>query len=615
MGIPFAAVTPCAEQKTLTRLGEVRDGFLLDLVPLVLTSPVNHRADRDFHDSGFGATAEFILSLAMGAALGADQWFKKQSDQAGGIMIRNEKDIPAPSAIPAIRASMRDEFFPAKTTAPVAAIAGFGMNADLVDKLHPKKVPASPAQVESELFPRWRNGPIGVINFLMNHDPSTSELRELDRQFHLHPFTHHTDMHKSGTQLIKSGDGCFLIDQDDRRLLDGLAGLWCVNVGYNCAAIVEAVHRQMRQLPYYPSFFNTTTEPPVRVAEFLAKKSPARLNRTIFSNSGSEANESALKIIRSYHHTRGQSGKYKILSRSFSYHGVTLAASSMTGLPICYEPFDLPLPGFIHVPGPHPYAVQSPLDPEAYGKWCLEETAKTIQREGADTIAAMFVEPIQGAGGVIPPPPGYLAELRDLLRKNNILFVADEVITAFGRLGHWFASNLWDLDPDIITLAKGITSGYLPLGATMVSDEISETIFSAGYFAHGYTYSAHPSSAAAALANLETIESLGLVERVRDDTGPYFQQKLHEFAAHPAVSEVRGHGLIGALEVIPRSGRAGLPSEPTIGVRASGLIREEGSIVRGIRTLIAMAPPLIITREEIDHLFSCVKRGLDRLWD
>jgi putrescine aminotransferase len=449
----------------------------------------------------------------------------------------------------------------------------------------------------------------------MKQEPSISELRELDRKHHLHPFTHHLDMHGPGTHLIKAGDGCFLIDQDDRRLLDGLAGLWCVNVGYNCAAIVKAVESQMTRLPYYPSFFNSTTEPPVRVAEFLAKKSPTRLKRTFFSNSGSEANESALKIIRAYHKKRGHSSKYKILSRTFSYHGVTLATSSMTGLPVCYEPFDLPLPGFIHVPGPHPYGVNSPLDPEAYGRWCLEETARIIREEGADTIAAMFVEPIQGAGGVIPPPPGYLAELRDLLRKNDILFVADEVITAFGRLGEWFASNLWNLDPDMITLAKGITSGYLPLGATMVSDEITEVIYSGGYFAHGYTYSGHPTSAAAALANLETIENLGLVERVRNDVGPYFQEKLHAFAQHPAVTEVRGNALIGALEVVPRSGRAGLAAEPSIGIRASALIREEGAIVRGIRTLIAMAPPLIITREEIDHLFTCVGRGLDRLWD
>jgi putrescine aminotransferase len=234
---------------------------------------------------------------------------------------------------------------------------------------------------------------------------------------------------------------------------------------------------------------------------------------------------------------------------------------------------------------------------------------------GADKVAAFIGEPIQGAGGVIVPPATYWPEIQRICDKYGILLIADEVITAFGRLGDWFASNLWNLDPDIITLAKGITSGYLPLGATMISDEISETIFEGGYFAHGYTYSGHPTAAAAALANLETIERLGLVERVRDDVGPYFQKKLHEFADHPAVAEIRGYGLIGALEVLPKTGRPGLAAEPSIGVRAAALIREEGVIVRGIRTLLAASPPLIITREEIDHLFAAIRRGLDRLWD
>jgi len=420
-------------------------------------------------------------------------------------------------------------------------------------------------------------------------------------------------MHGPGTHLIKGGDGCFLIDEDDRRLLDGLAGLWCVNVGYNCAAIVGAVQRQMEQLPYYPSFFNTTTEAPILVSEFLAKKAPPRLNRTVFSNSGSEANETALKTIRAYRKLRGQSKKSKILSRTFAYHGVTLATTSMTGLPNCCEPFDLPLPGFIHVPGPHAYGAKSDMDQVAYGKWCLEETARIIAREGADTIAAMFVEPVQGAGGVIPPPPGYLAELRELLRHHDILFVADEVITAFGRLGDWFASGLWDLDPDLMSLAKGLTSGYLPLGATMVSDEIAETLFEGGYYAHGFTYSGHPTCAAAAMANLSTIESLGLVPRVRDDAGPYFQEKLHTLAGHPAVSEIRGTALIGAVELVPKPGAEAAPN--TLGTRASNLVREEGAIVRGIRDLIAMAPPLIITRDELDILFDAVRRGLDRLWE
>ncbi|MEI8292969.1 MAG: aminotransferase [bacterium] len=448
----------------------------------------------------------------------------------------------------------------------------------------------------------------------MSTSPSIQALRDLDSQHHLHPFTNHLDMHLRGTHLIKSGEGCHLIDENDRRLLDGLAGLWCVNVGYSCSAIVKAVEAQMTRLPYYPSFFNTTTEPPIRVAEFLAKKAPARLNRTIFSNSGSEANETALKIIRSYHKLRGQPQKKKILSRTFSYHGVTLATSSLTGLPMVSEPFDLPLPGFIHVPGPYAYGYNSPLSPRDFGRWCLEETARIIRDEGAESIAAMFVEPVQGAGGVIPPPPGHLGELRELLRKNEILFVADEVITAFGRLGDWFASTLWNLDPDIITLAKGITSGYLPLGATMVSDEIAETLFQGGYFAHGFTYSGHPTSAAAALANLETIESLGLIERVRDDVGPYFQKRLHALTDHPAVGEARGEMLIGALELLPRGGREAMTPATSLGIPAAALIRNEGSIVRGIRNLIAVAPPLIITRCEIDELFGSIERGLEQLW-
>jgi putrescine aminotransferase len=493
------------------------------------------------------------------------------------------------------------------------------MHADLIDKFHARKVADMTGQVELELENEgvlsMETRSLECYDFSMSTSPSIETLRDLDRQYHLHPFTNHLDMHQPGTHLIKSGDGCHLIDENDRRLLDGLAGLWCVNVGYSCAPIVKAVEAQMTRLPYYPSFFNTTTEPPIRVAEFLAKKAPARVNRTVFSNSGSEANETALKLIRSYHKLRAQPQKKKILSRTFSYHGVTLATSSLTGLPTVYEPFDLPLPGFIHVPGPHPYGYNSPMDAEAFGRWCLEETARVIREEGPETIAAMFVEPIQGAGGVIPPPPNYLAELRELLRKNDILFVADEVITAFGRVGDWFASTLWNLDPDIITLAKGITSGYLPLGAAMVSDEIAETVFKGGYFAHGFTYSGHPTSAAAALANLETIENLGLIERVRDDVGPYFQKKLHAFADHPAVGEIRGHMLIGAIELLPKGGREAITPATSLGIPAAAHIRNEGSIVRGIRNLIAVAPPLIITHAEIDELFASIERGLEKLWE
>lgn len=443
---------------------------------------------------------------------------------------------------------------------------------------------------------------------------SLAELRHLDKSHHIHPFTHHDAMHEDGTHWIKTGDGCYLIDQNDERLLDGLAGLWCVNVGYNCVGIVNAVFEQMERLPYYPSFFNSTTEPPVRVAEWLARHAPARLNKVIFSNSGSEANETALKIIFSYQQLKGRPQKRKILSREFGYHGVTVATSSLTGLPTCNLPFGLPLPGFVHVPAPYGYFARTELSPEDYGRKCIADTKEIIHREGAETIAAMFVEPIQGAGGVIVPPAGYLKALRELCRENDILFVADEVITAFGRVGEWFASNLWDLDPDLMTLAKGLTSGYLPLGATMVSDEVAEVIYSGGYFSHGFTYSGHPTCAAAALANLNVIEDLGLVDRVRDDIGPYFQSKLQALSDHPAVAEVRGYQLIGAVELVPQGGREALTPTSLMGARASNLIREEGAIVRGIRDLIAMAPPLIIKRDEIDQLFAAIHRGLDRLW-
>ncbi|MGB7793923.1 MAG: aminotransferase [Terrimicrobiaceae bacterium] len=440
-------------------------------------------------------------------------------------------------------------------------------------------------------------------------------LQEQDRSFHLHPFTNHAEMHASGTHIVLEGDGCHFFDESGRRILDGLAGLWCVNIGYSSKAVVQAVSEQLERLPYYPSFFNSTTEPPIRVAKFLAERAPARVNRTIFSNSGSEANETALKVIRAYWKLKGRQEKKKILSRTFSYHGVTLATASMTGLPNCQQPFDLPLADFLHVPGPYAYGARTELSAEAYGVWCIEKTRQIIAKEGAETIAALFAEPIQGAGGVIIPPPGYLAALRQLCRENEILFVADEVITAFGRVGDWFASNLWNLDPDLISLAKGLTSGYLPLGATMLSDEIAEAMLSGGHFSHGFTYSGHPVCAAAALANLNEIEKLGLIARVKNDLAPYFQIQIDAIRSHPAVAEVRCCGLIGAIELVPREGRDALTPTSMLGLKAWSLIREEGAMVRGIRDLIALAPPLIISHADIDELFDCIRRGLDRLWD
>ena len=440
----------------------------------------------------------------------------------------------------------------------------------------------------------------------------TDSLRTVDLRHHLHPYTDHATLGEDGTDVLAQGDGVWLTDDRGRRLLDGLAGLWCVNVGYGCERIVEAAAAQMRKLPFYPSFFNSTTEPTILLAQRLAGIAPASLSTTIFSGSGSEANETALKIIRRFQKLRGTSDKSKIITREYSYHGVTLGTASMTGLAVCQEPFDLPLPGFLHAPTPWPYGAGSDLDAESFGRQCVEDTRKLIEREDPATIAAIFVEPVQGAGGVLVPPEGYLRDLRALARDRDILFVADEVITAFGRLGEWTASELFELEPDLLTLAKGITSGYVPLGATMMSDAIADALRASGTFAHGHTYSGHPVAAAAALANLDVIEDDGLLARVRDEVGPALEEGLQALGEHPAVAEVRAFRAIGALE-LRRPPSLTTDEMASIGARAGALIREEGVIVRGMRDAIAVSPSLIISRDEIDVLLGAIRRGLDNL--
>lgn len=445
---------------------------------------------------------------------------------------------------------------------------------------------------------------------------SVDELRSLDKEFHLHPFTNHAEMHPVGTHIIESGEGIYVSEKGGRKLLDGLAGLWCVNVGYGRRELIDAITNQLTKLSYYPSFFNSTTEPTIELAARLAKLAPERLNHTIFCNSGSEANETALKLIRQFWKLKGQSQRKKIIARQFAYHGVTLATTSLTGLQNCLDPYDLPLPDFVlRAPSPYSYVAEEKLDPVEFGRLRVKQTADLIEKEGAENIAAFFVEPIQGAGGVIIPPEGYLKELRQLCREHGILFVADEVISGFGRLGEWFASNLWDLDPDIMNLAKGLTSGYVPLGATMVSDEMADVLIHGGYLAHGFTYSGHPVSCAAGLANLDVLEKDQLVPKVRETLAPYFNQRLQALANHPAVGEVRGFGLIGAIELVPPGGKAALKPGLNLGIKAAAFAREEGLIVRGIRDLIAVAPPLVISTGQIDELFAGIEKTLDRMRD
>lgn len=435
-------------------------------------------------------------------------------------------------------------------------------------------------------------------------------LRAVDSAHHIHPFTNHGDMHKSGSHIIASASGSYVTDDQGVRLLDGLAGLWCMNVGYGRREIIDAVTHQMEKLSFYPSFFNSTTEPTILLAEKLHRLGLPRLTHTLFSNSGSEANDTAIKVILSYWNLKGQPRRTKFMSRTYSYHGVTLGATSLTGLVSCTRPFGLPASGFVRIPGPYHYMSDGSLSPEAFGKKCLEETETIIRCEGPESIAAIFAEPIQGAGGVIIPPPGYLAGLRELARKYGILYVSDEVITAFGRIGAFYASEMWDLDPDIVILAKGITSGYIPLGATRVSSEIAEVLKSGGYYANGHTYSGHPVACAAALANIDLIEKENLVHYVANDIGLYFEKKFLEFQNHPAVGEARCFKMMGAMELLHEGDKV---TDPMVGLgpKAAAIIRKHGVIVRGLANLIAISPCLNITHAEVDELFTNVKAGLD----
>ncbi len=445
---------------------------------------------------------------------------------------------------------------------------------------------------------------------------SKNELIEIDRQHYLHPFANHHDLYNHGTHIIHSAKGVYVTDGTGKKLLDGLAGLWCVNVGYGRDEITNAVAEQMRTLPFYPSFFHSATEPTIRLAGRLTKLAPTRLTHAFFTGSGTESNETALKLLRAYYKLKKQPTKTKILTLSNAYHGVGIATTSMTRLATCQTPFDLPLPGFIQVPGPYHYGANTELDENAYGQWCLDQTEQIIKGEGSETIAALFVEPVQGAGGVIIHPQGYLLKLQEICRRNDIAFIADEVITGFGRIGDWFASKRWKLDPDMMILAKGITSGYFPMGAVLVSREFVEVLTQSGfYLAHGHTYSGHPVGCAAALANLDILEKEKLPERVRESIGPYLQRKLRELVGHRAVGEVRGTDLIGAIEILPKGGKAARSAQTPIGPKAMKLAREEGVIVRGIRDMIAIAPPLTIQESEVDFLVQAVRKALDRLWE
>ncbi|MDH3474854.1 MAG: aspartate aminotransferase family protein [Rhodospirillales bacterium] len=444
---------------------------------------------------------------------------------------------------------------------------------------------------------------------------STAQWRAEDISHHLHPFTDYKALAEGGgSRIITKAAGVWLEDSEGNRMLDGMAGLWCVNIGYGRKELAEAAYRQMLELPYYNTFFKTATPPPIELSSKLAEITPEGLDEVFYASSGSEANDTIVRLVRHYWNLQGKPEKKTFISREHAYHGSTMAAASLGGMAPMHGQGDLPLPGFVHVMPPHWYDYGGDLGPEDFGLKAAKAVEDKILELGADKVAAFIGEPIMGAGGVLVPPDSYWPEIQRICKAHDVLLIADEVICGFGRIGQWFGSDRFGIAPDIMPMAKGLTSGYLPLSAVMVGPRVAKTLIEdGGEFFHGFTYSGHPVACAVALANIRIIEQEGLIERVRDDTGPYLQGSLRQaLADHPLVGEVRGVGLIGAIELVKdRGARAHFDPVGPTGIRCRDHCFANNLVIRAVRDAMVFSPPLVIDRNEIDQMVERTKHCID----
>ena len=438
-------------------------------------------------------------------------------------------------------------------------------------------------------------------------------LQRADAKHHLHPFTDTKEINDQGTRVIVKADGVYIWDAEGNKLLDGMAGLWCVNVGYGRKELAEAAYRQMLELPYYNSFFQCTTPSAIELAEVLANLAPSHINRVFFTSSGSESNDTVVRMVRRYWDLLGEPQKTVIISRKNAYHGSTIAAASLGGMKFMHEQGGLPLPGIEHIDQPYWYAEGGDNDPGDFGLKVAQQLEQKIIELGHDRVAAFIGEPIQGAGGVIIPPKTYWPEIQRICDRYGILLVADEVICGFGRTGKWFGSDYFGIHPDFMSIAKGLSSGYLPIGGVMVSDRVSQVLIDkCGEFAHGYTYSGHPTAASVALANLKILREENIVETVDNETGPYLQNCWAELAGHPLVGEARGVGFLGALELVKdKTKREFYPKIGKVGGLCRSICIENGLVMRAVGDTMIISPPLIASKAHIDELILKAKQCLD----
>ena len=441
---------------------------------------------------------------------------------------------------------------------------------------------------------------------------STREWQALDSAHHMAPFCDYGELRQHGARIITHAEGHYIHDSEGNRILDGMAGLWCVNVGYGRTELVEAASRQMTTLPYYNNFFKTSNRPVTALSAKLAELTPDGLNNVFYANSGSEANDTIIRMVRHFWALEGHPEKRVIIGRDYGYHGSTIMSASAGGMSGMHEQAAHEA-DFEHIRPPYGFLYQGNQDEAQFAANAASWLADRIAEVGADRVAAFIAEPVQGAGGVIIPPRGYFEHVQEICRRHDILFIADEVITGFGRTGQWFASQTMDLQPDMMTMAKGLTSGYVPMSAVMVGDRVATRLIAdGGEFYHGFTYSGHPVAAAVALANLEIIEGEGLVERVRQDTGPYLAEALAPLAEHRLVGEVRTYGMLAAIELVKsKDGPELFTDTGTVGAICRDHAIAGGLMMRAVRDAMILSPPLTFTRDDIDETVRIARRALD----
>jgi putrescine---pyruvate transaminase len=441
-------------------------------------------------------------------------------------------------------------------------------------------------------------------------NPQTLQWQAMSRDHHLAPFSDYQQLSDSGPRIITKADGVYLWDSEGHKILDGMAGLWCVAIGYGRDELADAASKQMKQLPFYNTFFMTAHPPVLELAKAIAELTPEGMNHVFFTGSGSEGNDTMLRMVRHYWAIKGQPNKQVIISRINGYHGSTFAGSSLGGMQGMHDQGGV-VPGIVHIPQPYWFGEGGDMSPDEFGLWAAEQLEKKILEVGEANVAAFIAEPIQGAGGVIIPPDSYWPKIREILAKYDILFVADEVICGFGRTGEWFGSDYYGNKPDLMTIAKGLTSGYIPMGGLVVSDKIVEVLKQGGDFNHGFTYSGHPVAAAVALENIRILRDEKIIQRVREETAPYLQKRLRELNDHPLVGEVRGLGLLGAIELVQNKTTRARYTDKGAGMICRGHCFNNGLIMRAVGDTMIIAPPLVISKAEIDELVTKARLCLD----